>query len=245
MSGILGHRGLLLRPTGGGGPTEFNSYVSALAPVYWWRCDETSGTTLASNGSQASAGLTTSNSPTLNVAAPVGFPGIAAGVTFNGTNQSAIGANQSLPNNVSGNFTYLMFVRIDNTSQTNTYAYGKGNRGDLIYGFVSQTMEFFTNSYTGPDNPRTGSGITISDTNPHMIVYRRNGTSWQGFKDNVSQFSVTADFALGWINSQNSALGCASAGSNFCAETVWDMQVYDKALSDSELTNIWNKAQGL
>lgn len=230
---------------GGGGPTEFNAYVASLSPIYWWRCDETSGTSLASNGSQSSADLTTSNSPTLNVSAPSGFPGLTAGVTFNGSNQNAVGANQSLPNNVSGDFTYVLFLAINNTSHTNTYAYGKGNRGDLIYGFVSQTMEFFTNSYTGPDDPRTGSGITISDTNPHMIVYRRNGTSWQGFKDDVSAFSVTADFALGWINSQSSALGSASANSNYCSETIWDVQIYDKALSDSELTEIWERAQGL
>lgn len=233
---------MMMMAYGPAAPSDFNTYVASLSPVYWWRCDETAGSTLSSNGSQSSAALTTSNAPTLNVSAPGGFSGLAKGVTFDGSDQNAIGANQSIPNNVSGNFTYVMFVAINDSDQTNTYVYGKGNRGDLIYGFVSETMEFFTNSYTGPDNPRTSSGITISDSNLHMIVYRRNGTSWQGFKDNLSQFSVTADFALGWINSQNSALGSASSGANFCNCTIWDMQVYDKALSDAELTNIWTKA---
>lgn len=228
---------------GGGGVTEFNTYVSGLAPNLWWRCNETSGTTLANSGSESSANMTTVLSPTLNVGPASGLAGIGNGVSFDGSTQRARTANFFTIPTGTGDFTMVIFVAFPNLSATNGYLFGNGNGGDLIFGFVGGTVEFFATGYTGT-NPRTGSGISISDNNVHMIVYRRSGSNWAGYRDDTNIFSLTSSFTL-TTGSRQPTFASSSTNSNPCPCTIYDMQIYTRALSSGEMTGIWDKARGL
>lgn len=99
------------------------------------------------------------------------------------------------------NFTIAFWFKAANTTQANTYiiskqnAPGTDNDYSAIYEYVNDTIEFYAGGYTGT-NPRTGSGITVSDTNWHHIAYSYNGTTWAGYKDGVQIFSVARTFSL-------------------------------------------------
>lgn len=228
---------------GGGGVAEYNSYVSGLSPGLWWRCNETSGTTLANSGSASSADMTTTGSPTLNVGPASGFPGIGAGVSFDGSTQHArTSSSNDIPSG-STDFTIIMFVSLPDLARTNDYLYGKSNTGDLIFGYTPSSVEFFTAAYTG-SNPRTGSAIAIPNNDVHMVVYRRSGTTWEGYLDDANVFSVSRTFGLP-TTPYRSTLAAPLTSTDPCQCTIYDMQIYTRALSSGEMTGIWDKARGL
>ena len=228
---------------GGGGVAEYNTYVSGLSPDLWWRCNETSGTTLANSGSASSADMTTVGSPTLNVGPASGFPGIGAGISFDGSTQRARTSSSNNTPSGSTDFTIIIFVSFPDLARTNDYLYGKGNAGDLIFGYTASSVEFFTNAYTGSD-PRTGSAIAIPNNDVHMVVYRRSGTTWEGYLDDANVFSVSRTFGLTTTPLQ-STLAASAINSDPCQCTIYDMQVYARALSAGEMTGVWDKARGL
>lgn len=221
----------------------YNAYINSLSPALWYRLNEISGTTLVNSGSTSSADLTTVGSPPLNVGPAVSFPGLSVGVSFDGSSQRARTSTTNAVGLGTSDFTLIFFVSFPNISRTNDYLYGRGNAGDIIYGYTANTIEFFSASYSGT-NPRTGSGISISDANTHMIVYRKEGTTWEGYKDNVNVFSITSSFSLS-PTAQTVTLAAAASNADPCECTIYDMQAYNVALSTAELTSIWNKARGL
>ena len=96
----------------------------------------------------------------------------------------------------------ILTFRLRSTSQTDTYVIrqgiGGGEQASLIYGYASQQFELFANGYSGTD-PRTGSQITVADTQVHTLAYVADGTRTRGFLDGriVTDVAATTTFPSG------------------------------------------------
>lgn len=99
----------------------------------------------------------------------------------------------------SGNqFAVVLAFQLNATGQTSRYLAIEGastTQTAIIYGYTANTVEFFAQGYSGAD-PRSGSGIVVNDTLPHVIVYSYDGTMWRGFLDGVEKFAVARTFSL-------------------------------------------------
>lgn len=89
----------------------------------------------------------------------------------------------------------ILTFRLRSASQTNTYAWRQDVSGGaqvaLIYGYTSQQFELFSNGYSGTD-PRSGSGITVADTDVHTLAYINDGTRTRGVLDGRVVVDVAA-----------------------------------------------------
>ena len=82
-----------------------------------------------------------------------------------------------------GPWCIAFWFKSNDVSQTNRYisSFDTGTpQKAIIYGFVNSggnaQIEFFSSTGHTGTNPRTGSQITITDTNWHHIAYRKAGT---------------------------------------------------------------------
>ena len=152
------------------------------------------GTVLSALDSTANGNNGTLVGPPSAVAGEIG-----GGAGFNGTNQAITVAAASSINALSHSFTYELWFKSTNTAQTNTYLLQNssptGTQNSIIYNYVSNKIEFFALGYTG-SNPRSGSQLTVSDTNWHKIDYTYNGTTWAGYLDGSQIFATKTTFSL-------------------------------------------------
>lgn len=229
----------------GGGLTSYSALVTSYAPKLWWKLDETSGTTAANSGGDGSgsdgtlSGGASFASSGVSIAAPAGYSGLGMGVDPTAASFNDIRDVVTATNYMVSTFTVVLWVA--GSAGANQYLLCRVNDAAIIYQFVSDTVEFFSLGYSG-SNPRTGSGISLpaaDTTTPHMIVYRYDGTTWSGFKDGASVFSVTRTFGFPNHDANQIYLASDSAGSYGNSKT-WDAQIYDTALSDAQILAMWN-----
>lgn len=89
-----------------------------------------------------------------------------------------------------GPFSVLMGFRAGSLAASNNYVYEEDLSGSvqlaLLYGFVSQKIEFFSVGGVG-GNPRTSSQINVPDLNLHLYGYTYKGQSneWASWFDGV------------------------------------------------------------
>jgi hypothetical protein len=235
-------------------PSMIDATRKALDPVAWWRMGEASGATLAdeigihdvtitgaltlgASGSHGAAGDTTT---------AVQFPGSSgnyASAAEGSTSDFDLGASGAA-------FSVSLWVRLTNFSQTDKYVLDRTNRWAVLYGFVSQQYEFFSDTphYTG-DNPRTGTGITVADTEWHHLTYVYHGGNgaaaarWVGYLDGVAQFDLSKDFSL---NATTTAVffGATSGNANHWLGTMQDTALYKRALTDADVRTIYQAGVG-
>lgn len=99
-------------------------------------------------------------------------------------------------------WTVWFWLKLGSTAQTNRYILYDGNvdgnyQFAILFGFAAGKVEFYAAGNTG-GNPRTGSQITIPDTDWHHIAYRKAAGSgaWDYFLDGVkTQISASITFA--------------------------------------------------
>jgi hypothetical protein len=169
--------------------------------------------------------LTMFGAADIDAANPVGFTRSGTGHTLK-ANAFGVGVSQNGGNNtwtvgakgktigVGNQFAVVVAFQLNATGQTQKYLVMDGASADqtaIIYGYVANTVEFFAQGYTGTD-PRTGSGIVVNDTLPHVIIYTYDGTNWRGYLDGVEKFSVTRTFSLfGLAGTPSGFIGGATA----------------------------------
>lgn len=230
---------------GGGSPSTYSALVASYAPNLWWKLDETSGTTAANSGSDGSGsdgtltGGASFASSGVSIAAPAGYSGLGTGVDPTAASFNDIRDAATATNYMSSTFTVVLWVA--GSAGASQYLLCRANDAAIIYQFVSDTVEFFSLGYTG-SNPRTGSGISLpaaDTTTPRMIVYRYDGTTWSGFKDGASVFSVTRTFGIPNAAANQIYLASDSAVAYGNSKT-WDAQIYNTALSDAQILAMWN-----
>jgi len=145
-------------------------------------------------------------------------------------------------------FTVAFWFQADTNADTNTYimvyeaASGSSDQWAVIYEFSNNVVEFFTNNHTGT-NPRTGSQITIADTDWHHIAYVFEGTgaSWAYWLDGVETvISATLTSDPNLAAGEEFFIGCARANSAVIDAHITDVYVWDAALTDHEMVQLAN-----
>jgi hypothetical protein len=223
--------------------TSYNGVVAAAAPQLWWKLNETSGTTAADSGSGGHPGTLTGGATFagsgVSVAAPSGYAGLGSGIDLSAASVTDVGgaaAGVSFGTNATGAWTVQIWMA---GSAGSGYAASRSNDAAIINQFVSDKVEFFASGFSGSD-PRTGSQISLpaSDTTtPHLITYCYNNGTWSGFKDGVSVFSVSRSF--GCVLTAATIRVGSDGGTSTCASRVWDFQIYNRALSGTEIADIY------
>jgi hypothetical protein len=169
--------------------------------------------------------LTMFGTADIDAASPAGFTRSGTGHVLK-AGRLGVGVSQNGGNNtwalnakgktigVGNQFAVVIAFQLNATGQTQRYLVMDGASADqaaVIYGYVANTVEFFAQGYTGSD-PRTGSGIVVNDTLPHVIIYTYDGTNWRGYLDGVEKFSVTRTFSLfGLAGTASGFIGGATA----------------------------------
>jgi len=165
------------------------------------------------------------------------------GRLFNGSSDNL--TNSTCYLNIAINpFTISFWFQSADVTQTNAYVMIdsiSGNQISVIYGFVNDgsghaQLELFVTGGTG-GNFRTGSQITILDTNWHHVVYR-----WDG----ISEYDLFLDGTKTVINSSFTAtvpngsctsftLGAAGGG-NFFHGSLARVLISNAAITDGQVT---------
>lgn len=149
---------------------------------------------------------------------------------------------------VTNSFTIQLLVRITDTARTNSYLMERGGAANqqfaVIYGYTANTVEFYAGvAFTGTD-PRTGSGISVNDTNWHSVVYRYDGVTWSGFLDGAQQFSTSRTFSLTEPTNLSWYFGGSDAGDK-CKAVLAMVGVWSRAVTDAEVRELWLRPQSL
>jgi len=134
--------------------------------------------------------------------------------------------------NLTNSFAILMRFKAKATNQTSKYLLSKLNSGgtdnnySLLYEYAADSVEFYAGGYTG-SNPRTSSGLTISDTNWHAIAYRYNGTEWAKWLDgSKTTISASISFSLATGGTNSLYIGSFSAAANRTSCCIDDISIY-------------------
>ena len=138
----------------------------------------------------------------------------------------------------SGPFTVQFWVKPANLSQSNAYLITFGGQYDLIWEFADDLIETYVGSFSGGD-PRTGSGITLSDTNWHHIVFRKTGSgagAWDRFLDGVKT-TINASISF-TINGTTGGPSGAFVPSNPFNGALAEIAVWMAALSDGDIATL-------
>ena len=230
---------------GSSGGTDFNSYVDSLLPLMRWKLEQASGVTepdASGNGYNGTLSGTTFAAEGISVPAVVGYSGLSRGYKFPDTGQViASQSSYALALGASTSSEWTICIFLAGSPGSNQYLLNRGNSAALIYQYVTDTVEFFRTRGSGV-NPRDSSGIPLGgdDTDtPHMIVYRYNNGQWSGFKDGAVVFDVSAVFSLSGSPSQW-FLAESSGGSAHSPAKMWEVQLYDRALSNAEIADMWS-----
>lgn len=169
---------------------------------------------------------------------------VSAGTTARAFNGSSDLADNTTPylSGIATSFTVAMWVKPANLTQTNTYfLQARQNGGDgwaIIWEFTDNQFEFYAQNFTGTD-PRTSSGITLSDTNWHHIAYRYDGTHWDKFLDGTkTSINASIVFVLpAIVTTPHFTLGCQSNGAGACAGNYVNTAAARLYISTSALTD--------
>lgn len=158
------------------------------------------------------------------------------GISFNGTNKS-IQTNHSF--RLVNRFTLSLWMVSRNASQPNTYLFsaldssGTDNAYSIIYGFVSQRVEFYAGATVA--GLRTNSQITIADTTPNHIAYTYDGRQLLSYLNgrlvNTNTISATLNAAVGPIYIGNFEPSFA----RFYNGLLDDVRSYSRPLSPLEI----------
>jgi hypothetical protein len=231
---------------------QFTATLTGLTGTPTWSISPSVGTISTSGLYTAPATITATQ--TVTVTATVSGVNGTATVTLNPPSQTpttgesvARGATSLSNSNVientsygplSGNggpFTIAFWFQSGNVNPGQSYVVEGGagtSQWAVTYGFTSQQLQFYSSASS---NAGTGTGITISDTNWHHIVYRKDtsGTgSWDEFKDGVKTvinssiaFTLPSVASFYVLNADNSQAPCQC--------NIADLVIYNTAIPDS------------
>ncbi|MBI2672975.1 LamG domain-containing protein [Candidatus Woesearchaeota archaeon] len=164
----------------------------------------------------------------------------AASKTFDGVNDF-LSAGSSTSLDLTNKFTILLWFKPASLTQTNTYLVSKpdnagtSNSYDVIWEYVDNTVEFHASGFTGSD-PRTGSGILISDTYWHNIVYSYDGSTWAGYRDGLNIFSVSRTFSLA-TSTKNLFIGNFDGVQFNFGGSIDEVAIWNRTLTNAEIRN--------
>ena len=162
---------------------------------------------------------------------------------FDGSNDYA----EASPIALTGPFTFSFWMKSGNAAQSNKYIISRAQGGDndysIIYGYTSQALEFYSGRFSGT-NPRTGSSITIADTDWHHIAYSYRPGEWSGYRDGARVFSVAATFSLTMTAGAFFGLATFAGASAFYLGLLDDVNFWARGLTQNEVRQLYQLGRG-
>lgn len=151
---------------------------------------------------------------------------------FNGT--TAALSNVTVYLSGATTFTFAFWMKSANVAQTNTYLWADSAGNGVIYGFADDgsghaQVEFFEGS------GRTGSQVTILDTNWHHVAYRYNGTVWDKFLDG-SKTTINASISFAMAAPSTPTTWASSGSANFYSGSLARFYISSAALTDGQIS---------
>jgi len=151
-------------------------------------------------------------------------------------------------NGSNGPFTIVLWFKPANLTQSQKYILQEKDTAvadaqyAVIWEYVDNQIEFFSDGFTGTD-PRTGSGITLADTNWHHLAYRKaasGASEWAYFLDGVKTvISASINFTLPGTLSQivlfESFSGTTPTVGNQINAALADVAFFTVSLSDERI----------
>lgn len=219
--------------------TQYFSMIMNAAPAGYWRLGEPPGVTPVPTVKDETANHnngTYLNGPTL------GVPGALSNDPNTAVNFAGSSDYVEIPDasslRLTGSFAIELWMKLDALGQNSKYVIAKGNRYAVLFGYVTNSFEFFTGSglFTGCD-PRPGSQMAVQDTNWHHVVYSYDSTTptWSGYLDGVQKFSTTScSFTLSTGN-EVFRIGAAGGNVNNINAVIDEVAVYGHPLTAAQV----------
>ncbi len=174
-------------------------------------------------------------------------------ITFNGTN--AIGGDVFGGTDLSGDFTYAFWIKVTNpdpTANANQYigSFTGGGAGgqqtSLIYDYVpnapsDQLVELFGVQDGSVDLMRPDSGLAVTDSVWHHVVYTRTGTDFDKYLDGVKTDIPGGDFTTfskPWLVLGAADVNHGSSPRNGLSGLLDDVAIFDGGLDQSQVDAI-------
>lgn len=150
---------------------------------------------------------------------------------FDGVSSYVEVANANDLKGITNNFTFILMFQPSTLNQSNVYVLNKEMYA-VLWEFVNNTMEFYSGYYTGT-NPRNSASLPLEDTNPHIIIYSYNGTTFEGYVDGVKKFSLEETFSL-TPRDENLIVGAALASAGFNSCKINDLLILNRGITQPE-----------
>lgn len=202
----------------------------------YWKCDETSGTTLVdSSGTGNDLALT--GGYTLNQSGLVG-----ASITFNGTSGYASRSDSVLGNSPSA-FTIFALAKVSSATALRIFSIGNSADNDSAISIQASGgggAGFHRADAGGANSILTGGGPFV-DNSWHMICFRLSGGIYTLFIDGTILHQEAA--APGTTTLNRTAIGALlrASASNFWPGSIQHVAVWDTALTDNEVDTIFDQ----
>ncbi len=132
-------------------------------------------------------------------------------------------------------WTIMMWIKLDNTTQTNKYAIVLGDSSQLsiVFGYTAGNFTLYCNTCTGDVN--TGSQIASGDINWHAIAYRSDGTTLDKFLDGTKTSYGTRSITLSALPA-HLTVGNAYSGSAPILASIGRILITGSALTDEQIS---------
>lgn len=222
---------------------SYSSEVTADAPIWWGRFQETSGTT-CTDASGGGHNGTYNNTPTLAVAGPIASEPSDTAVSFASASSEDMRVAFWSGLNIQ-TFTLEAWVKGTGTNQA---IFGRqGTTGTPYCMFVDSTghlqIVIKTSGTTGPSYSASG---TINDGNWHHCVITRDNTTadLKFYIDGVLDSTVTGSSAPGTATSNGLAVA-SRGGSPFYNGSIDEPALYNTVLSGTRIAAHFNAAKNV
>lgn len=218
-------------------------YPTAKEPIHHWKLQEENGTTV--NDASSKTNLTNSNA-TVNQTGK-----IDKAYSFNGSS-SKLTLPSVLESNSTGSISAWIYLNaVDNNVRI------------ILSESDGTTSEYFRFYNYGDDlrfNLRTGGSFigsvqaesSLSVNTWHNVIVTADGNEYKMYVDGLEQTLTDIDGVLQNTGNWNNAttvneayIGVFNDSSSYFDGSMEDIRVYDYALSDQEVKNIYNNGKGL
>src|SRR3989344_5639548 len=202
------------------------------------------------NWTSATAGTTADKSPvgintgTLTNMSQSTSPAIGQvgqGMYFDGTNDRVnLGNNTSL-NFTTENFTIAFWIKpVVLTTGANVFNRGVINTGGYEIMVMNTGMiHLHTNQSGASQTTAAPDGTLVNNIWSHIVVVR-NGSTGYIYKDGVDVTSSQPTIINPATSTSNASIGSRATATNFINAVIDEVRVYNRALSQSEITELYN-----
>ena len=201
--------------------------------VSYYKLDESSGAVLDVHGS---------NDGTNNGATPNVTGKINTAYDFVAANTDYISLGNPANLKITGNITISLWVYLDGTASTNRFV-AKGN--SYFFWFSGDNgLGYFAIDLDGGAVPNSGTSTTDIRGGWHHVVGVNDGTNLKIYIDGTEESTDTTGGGI-VTNDTNVEFGRNVGGSEYFDGKLDEIGIWDRALSDNEISDLYNSGDGL